>query len=382
MGKKKLSVVAITLGHGGAERVISLLLPSLAKDFDTTLVLFYDIVHFEIPEGVHKVVLLSKAQQSGSILKKITGMFTIIARYNKFIRNNSIEISMSFLALPNIINGIIAMRNKRLKTIISERCFPSLMYKYNKFSMFLVKIAFPLFYNRNSKLFSNSIHINEDLRQNFRVTLPMSVIYNPIVMDARKKDVKNAKTTSPLKIINVGTLYGPKNQQLLLQALAQLNRNEFFLTVLGEGPFENDLRAQIVENKLEAETDFKGRVPNVKEHLIENDCFVLSSNNEGFPNVLLEAMSVGLPSISTNCMSGPLELLNNNEPVDIAPGAFYKAKYGILINVNDAKGLASALMYFKNHPEERKKYSTLSIQKAKEFELPNIYKQVKNLITN
>ena len=382
MSKKNLSIVIITLSNGGAERVVSILLKKLVNDFNVSLVLFYDVVDYEIPSGVNKIVLLNKKEPSTSIFAKIKDMLSLKSKYSKVLKDNDIDVSMSFLMLPNIINGLISRKHKNVKTIISERCFPSLMYKYNKVSMLLAKIAFPLFYNKSEHLFSNSIHINEDLKNNFGVKIPMSVIYNPIEIGDAKINASAIVNSGPMKIINVGTLYGPKNQRLILDALKTLPRNQFYLTVLGQGPFKDDLEKYVIESGLQNDINFKGRVTNVNEHLLENDCFVLSSNNEGFPNVLLEAMSVGLPSISTNCMSGPLELLNDNIDVEIAKGEFHQAKFGLLINVKDKEGLAKALKYFKENPEERKKYSKLSRARANDYELSNIYKQVKNLIIN
>ena len=91
-------------------------------------------------------------------------------------------------------------------------------------------------------------------------------------------------------------------------------------------------------------------------------------------------MSVGIPAISTNCMSGPLELLNENEPIEIESGEFVKAKYGLMINVGDREGLSKAIIYYKDHPEVRSHYSKMSYQRAKHYDLPNIYKQIKELI--
>ena len=121
---------------------------------------------------------------------------------------------------------------------------------------------------------------------------------------------------------------------------------------------------------------------NVKEYLLNSDCFVLASNTEGFPNVLLEAMAVGLPVISTNCLSGPLEILNDNEPITIAKGEFYLAKYGILINVDDDIALSKAILFLRNNEDQRKTYCDLGFQKAQNFSLPKIYDQVKHLINN
>jgi N-acetylgalactosamine-N,N'-diacetylbacillosaminyl-diphospho-undecaprenol 4-alpha-N-acetylgalactosaminyltransferase len=173
-----------------------------------------------------------------------------------------------------------------------------------------------------------------------------------------------------------------KNQKLIIDALALLPQSEYNLTFLGKGPLDDDLKMHTQNYNLQNAINFKGRVNNIKDYYLENDCFVLSSTTEGFPNALLEALSVGLPSISTNCMSGPLEMLNNNEPVTIENGDFYLAKYGILVNVDDSKGLANAIKYFKEHPEERKRYSQLGLQRAKDFDLKTIYAQVKELLIN
>lgn len=257
------------------------------------------------------------------------------------------------------------------------------MYKENKMQMLLAKLFFPVFYNKNSLLFSNSTHINLDLKEHFGVKLPMKVIYNPIdVDDNQKLDINNIINTNSLKLINAGTIYSAKNQQLIIDAMALSNPGDFKATILGNGELMENLRLKAKELNISESLILEGKVSDVKSYLLQHDCFVLSSNTEGFPNALLEALSVGLPTISTNCMSGPLEMLNDNEPISIDTGDFFRAKYGILINVNDKAGLHKALMYLKNNPEERKRYSSLAIERAKNYSMSKIYDQVKNLINN
>lgn len=370
------------MGSGGAERVISRFLEPLTYDFNVHLVLMYDIIHYDIPPNVNKHIILPGRKPSESIFRKLKDLFIAIKSYQRLVKHENIEVSTSFLTLPNIINGITSMRIKNLKTIISERCYPSLMYKYNKLSMLFAKIAFPLFYNRNTKLFSNSVHINTDLKTNFGVKIPMSVIYNPIDISGEKKEIGSDTASHPFKLINVGSLYGPKNQELILESLTNLNADNYSLTILGDGAFKNQLENYSKQNNLQNVVSLKGKVNNVKERLLKHDAFILSSNNEGFPNVLLEAMSVGLPVISTNCMSGPLELLNENEEIFIPKGGFSKAKYGLMVNVKDAEGLSKAITYYRDHIEESIKYGNLSYTRAKDYELSSIYPEFKKLIVN
>jgi glycosyltransferase involved in cell wall biosynthesis len=381
--KTKLSILIIDFGAGGTERFISLLLPELIKDHDVSLVIFYKYIHFDIPEEVNLVILKPDTQRSKSFFFKIKNFASLVIKYRKFIKTEGIDVSFSLLAMPNIINSFVAISNKKVRTVISERCYSSLMYKENKSQMLLAKVLFPLFYNRTDVLFSNSVHINEDLKQNFGIKIPMEVIYNPIATnEAFKINANSIHNSDVFNIINVGTLYHVKNQKLIIEAMSLSKAGDYQLTILGNGPLKEDLSLQAEQLNLAEYLNLEGKVNHVVPYLLNSDCFVLSSDTEGFPNVLLEALSVGLPSISTNCFSGPQEMLNDNASLRIEEGGFYEAKYGILVNVNDKIGLHKALEYLKNNPEERQRYSKLGFERAKTYNMPKIYNQVKNLLNN
>lgn len=376
--KQNISILSITLGSGGAEKVISLLLKCLKDDYNVTLVLFYNNIHFPIPKEVN-VVFLSEQNPDRPFYSKVINTFRFISEYYRFVKKEKINISISFLAFPNLINGIISILKKSVKTIISERGFPSDNVS-SKLSLYISKLFYPIFYNRCDKLFSNSVHINEDLKDNFGVKIPMEVIYNPIEIPQNTiipKDMN--KGVKSLEIITAGTLNIRKNQIMIIRALNVIKSNDK-LTILGGGDLHDYLTEQINNFKLEDQVTLAGKVKDVNANLLNNNCFVLSSFTEGFPNALLEAMAIGLPCISTNCLSGPLELLNKNRAIEIKNGEYYTGKYGLLVNNDDHVGLSKALLFFRNNPEVREKYSALSLDRAKEYHLDTIYSKFNQFI--
>ena len=369
---------------GGAERVISLLLKHLVHDYDVTLVLLSDDIEFDIPEDV-KLHVLGKSNilKNKPPLSKLKSTVMFIFKYYRIVKREKFDIALSFLALPNIINSIIAnhVSHKDTHTVISERCYPSEMYKNGFFSMKMAKIFYPIFYNKNDRLFSNSVHINEDLKNNFGIKVPMNVIYNPIEIVHPKSFKDTYNGSGEFRIINVGSHSYAKNQELILKTLRDLD-DTISLTILGTGNLTQNLKDYIEEHSIQNTVIMPGKVKNVDEYLLNSHCFVLSSVTEGFPNVLLEAMALGLPVISTNCLSGPLEILNDNEDVEINEGEFYQAKYGLLINVNDHVALGKAISFYRDSDDKRKYYSDKGFEKAKRYDLPEIYREVKQLIDN
>ncbi|MDO6596777.1 glycosyltransferase [Oceanihabitans sp. 2_MG-2023] len=373
--KKNIALFVASIGFGGTERVVARLASELVKHYNVTLVLIYENIDLPIHKDVNIICMTTKKEHYDNSSFFKLGSFLLSAyKYPKIIKQNGIDISISFLIKQNIINGYTKMVNPKLETIISERCFPS--KTYGSFGKQLVKH----FYNKNGSLFSNSIHINQDLQNNFELKIPAQVVYNPIYTREEKPaflDYSNSKT--PFQIVAVGRLNPVKNQESLIKSIALINEL-VSLNIYGIGALEEELKTLSTSLNLNKTITFKGNSNTIDQEIVKHHCLVLTSLSEGFPNVILEAMSLGVPVIATNCMSGPLELLNDNEEVQIKQGDFYKAKYGLLVNVNDNKGLAKAITYYKNNNSVRENYSALSFNKAKQYDISVIGKQLKTLI--
>ncbi|MCY0971139.1 glycosyltransferase, partial [Chryseobacterium wangxinyae] len=167
MGKKKMFIFAISMGSGGAERVISLLLPKLIHDYKVTLFLFVNNLHYPIPEEVDLITVSSK--KSLSLSDRILILPKVIKKYRNLLKDQNPDISLSFLTQPNIINGMLKKEFPETKFIVSERNFPSIEYKSSAFRFHLYKILLKKYYSAADVVFSNSKEINKDLANNFGV---------------------------------------------------------------------------------------------------------------------------------------------------------------------------------------------------------------------
>lgn len=189
-------------------------------------------------------------------------------------------------------------------------------------------------------------------------------VYNPIV-DARMLEKAREKPEHPWlaadrdfkTLLLVGRLSYPKNHPLMLRTLKRLREfGDYRLLLLGEGALRQELTELTKQLELEPWVDFHGYVKNPYGYMANADCVVLSSRYEGLPTVLVEALACGSRIVSTDCPSGPAEIL--------------QGKYGILVPMEDeealARGIRTALEHEPDRELLRRRAMDFTVEKATE----------------
>jgi glycosyltransferase involved in cell wall biosynthesis len=181
--------------------------------------------------------------------------------------------------------------------------------------------------------------VADDLLGNTRITeAGIEVIHNPIVtpdlLERSREPVDHPWLVpgEPSVILGAGRLSNQKAFHILIEALAHVRRErECRLIILGEGTERERLAGLVTQMDLEDAVDMPGFVSNPQSWMARASVFVLSSLYEGFGNVLVEAMAVGTPVVSTDCPSGPSEILGGG-------------RYGRLVPPGDPVALAGAIL--------------------------------------
>jgi len=197
---------------------------------------------------------------------------------------------------------------------------------FNNYFIFKIKLFIKiLFYHFASIIICNSKQSSDFFRMSFYIKKKMFTIYNPIrIIKSFSKNFKRNK----YELLTVGRLENQKNLTGVLRAVSIIKKKikKIKLTIVGKGSEKNYLTKLSKELKIQNNIIFKGySKPDL--YYKKKGIFILNSFFEGLPNVLIEAMQYKIPIISTDCLSGPKEILKNG-------------KYGTLVNVRDYKDLA------------------------------------------
>ncbi|MFO0946583.1 MAG: glycosyltransferase [Planctomycetota bacterium] len=195
-----------------------------------------------------------------------------------------------------------------------------------------------------------------------RVRILPNVVARDEILRLASQPLPISKDPECFTIVNAGRFTEQKNQQLLLRAFAKLRGQRAELWMLGKGPLGRSLKQLARELEIEAQVRWLGFLPNPYPLFRAADCFVLSSNHEGLPNVLIEALLCGTTVISTDCPFGPSEIVRHGiNGFLIPPGDVDSLAKHLSILAND-RALRQTLAESASKDAERDYHPSRAVQ--------------------
>ena len=364
MNKPRIAFFLPNLYGGGAERItINLLKGMSSQDIDLDLVLAdaEGPLLKQVPKNVRIVNLASLR-----VLKAIPAL-------SHYLKENKPFALVSHLAHANVA-AVFARELARTKTKLmlvehNTLTFAESKLWRGKFVPLFMKWLYP----RANFVVGVSEGVSEDIK--FQLGLEqekVNTIYNPVVDDKlflKAKTCLNhpwfAKNALPV-FLAVGRLTDQKDFSTLIKAFALVRKKRLArLIILGEGEARAELEATVKGLGISEDVSLPGFVDNPYAYMAKSSAFVLSSSWEGLPTVLIEAMACGCPVVSTDCPTGPKEILE-------------AGKYGELVAVGDAVALSKAMLNVLDNPIN----SEILAQRTQDFSIDKAVSKYLELLSS
>lgn len=326
---KKISLFIPSLNGGGAERVILILANELsARGYNVDLVLCKASGIFlkDVSKKINVVDL-----KCSRVLSAVFPLIGYLKKNNPDVIMSAMHYVNTVLAIAKTLSGV----NTRL--IMSEHSHLSLSLSKKNYKNFILRKLMHFMYRKADHIIAVSNGVANDLVKNININPnKVKVINNPVVTN----DIlikKNLSLNHYIEdnnipfILGVGRLTEAKNFSLLIKAFSIICKEvDVHLVILGTGHLEAELREEIDSLNLRNRVHLLGFMENPYNWMKKSELFVLSSSWEGFGNVLVESMACGTKVISTDCPSGPAEILDNG-------------RLGVLVPVNDVDKLSKSI---------------------------------------
>lgn len=362
--KKKIIFYHPYFGDGGAEKTNLSISAKLSKKYD-----IYFVSHFfskkfnsEIKKNNIKKIRTSSSRIIFSILE-------IVKIYKKIKPDLIFSVQVHANVFTLMINRFFF--KGKLKVICCERLSKKKYESYfkGKIILFLAKI----FYKYSNLIICNSKELYKEFKH-LSKNLKVTYIYNPTLkfdykMLSKKFDVRSKpflNKTRPI-ILSLGRLDDVKNHIMILKAYNEIkDKIKCDIVLIGDGEKKNLLINYAKKNNFDKNLFIYNFKKNPFPYLVKSDIFILSSKYEGLPNVLIEALALKKFVISTNCPTGPKEILLNG-------------KAGLLVNVDDYIDLSKKIRIYFNKPsvvKQKKNFINKSLQQFSARKSLNKYQKI------
>lgn len=352
----KILTVGYLHGAGGAERQIILLSNQMAqRGHDVTLCVLSEYKSkYKIEDNVNVVDLTGVEKGGLSILRRLTAFRNLVAKVcPNVIINYNLQSAYFCLTIPKKLRG---------KVVYSERGDPyddeysGILGKLRDFTV--PRMDGLVFQSEGARDFFPDKVKDKSIVIHNSVNVPQDKYPIPIIREKR--------------IVNVGRLHPQKNQKLLIDAFGKIASSfpEYTLDIYGDGPLKEELQKQINSLGLTERIHLNVSRKDVWQCIYTASLFVLTSDYEGMPNALMEAMALGLPCISTDCRPGGARTLIDN------------GINGYIVPLRDEEALAERISYILSHYEEAKKIATEAMTLKNTHSEEVIFEKWNNYLSN
>ena len=348
--KSKISILLPDLRGGGVERIRLVLANEFAR-------------------AGHKISFVLM-QSKGELLKEAKDKFKVIdlatqrvrevpLALNRYLRQHRPDVLISAIWPLSVIAPIsVFFSRHRCKVLVSEHNNLSIQYSnWGLLNYLLMRASMAVGYRLANSRVGVSKGVVDDIAKLSCLKKKMfEVIHNPIrpFLEPTKQSLQYAENLwscqSGSRIVTVGSFKAQKNHKLLLNAFARINLPNSRLMFVGDGKERESLLSTANELGINEKIILTGFCLDPTPFYKTADLFVLSSDYEGFGNVIIEALACGIPVVSTDCPSGPAEILDNG-------------RFGLLVPTKDVSALANAIKVQLNSKVNR---NTL-MNRASEF---------------
>ncbi len=369
----KIVFLINSLSSGGAEKVLSVLISELVKQNYKVEVIFLEKNDFyNLPKQVTKTYLSTFNGNENSFLKLLyVPIFSF--KLKNYIKLKNIKLIQSHIFRANFVNIMSKFfgANHRTQLVNVGRISRYKELGFNgKLNLLLIKKLYP----KADLIISKAKGMQDDTQKLFNFKNKQIIINNPYdiegIIKLSKEKVEEFKFKKNKKyLVSVGRLIALKRNHELIKSLLKLD-NDIEVLFLGDGNKRYDLENLTNDLELSNRVHFLGNIKNPYKFMSKCNIFISCSETEGFPNVLVEAMICGILVISSDCISGPREILAPN--VD--------NEYGLLFEVGDRKKMVEHIKTLLADEILAKKYIKKAKQRADDFSVDKIVEEYKKVL--
>lgn len=308
--KQRALFIVNSLAGGGAERVCLRLASELMKSMTVDIVTFSSKQDYAIPKGINHFSL--GVESDIKKIKTLSKLFTAVPKLNRFVKEqekkSGYTIVTSHLPVSHMLTKLSVLKRNTLYVVHYS------MGVYLEKRSIIYRLVSKLIYRKQKIIAVSEGAKRELIEAGLAKESDVNVIYNPVEIEeytitARAREASTNMPKRPF-LLFVGRLAASKRPDRMVEVfLSGKFSEEYDLVFLGEGPSRLQVEDLIEEYNLSNHVHLMGFVNEPKEWMRAAEVVVCTSDTEAFPVTLIEALSVGAKVVSSDCRSGPNEIL-------------------------------------------------------------------------